>query len=405
MNSRLSVVVFVALTASSLPGQAPRPIVVTASEPELVENSLSGYTFVLTESEYRKEAQRLATDARFIPMRKKPASLSDKARFGVAFVLDEKNRSWAIDGDAASGYTFYGDVNGNGDLSDDAPRRFVDEFGKPTLRISMQSRADNGETHPLLMKLQLDLAQPPDKPEKALALVKYTTTRRRGRVTLDPTAPPLTFRMTGPRGLFDLSYGSISFDFDGDGAFDTEIERYGNTEKYVTVGGATYEFAADKYGNRVTFTRLAVKRPDRIILKTGYPAPDFAFVDLDGTSRRLSDFRGKVVLLDFWGVWCAACVAGMPETVRLYETYHPRGFEILGIEAKDTRDKVAAFIADHHMPWAQTPEKETDPITTLYRVDGWPTAFLVGADGRFLSANYLGEVNLAAELAKALPAR
>ena len=57
------------------------------------------------------------------------------------------------------------------------------------------------------------------------------------------------------------------------------------------------------------------------------------------------------------------------------------------------------------MPWAQTPEKETDPITTLYRVDGWPTAFLVGADGRFLAANYLGEVNLAAELAKALPAR
>jgi len=110
-----------------------------------------------------------------------------------------------------------------------------------------------------------------------------------------------------------------------------------------------------------------------------------------------------VVLLDFWGTWCGPCVAGVPELVRLYAAYHPRGFEILGIEARDTREKVAAFIAEHHMPWPQTLEKETDPITTRYRVDGWPTAFLVGPDGTFLEANYLGEVRLADQLAKAFP--
>ena len=81
--------------------------------------------------------------------------------------------------------------------------------------------------------------------------------------------------LDGPSGLFNLTYGTTSFDFDGDGTFDTEIERYVNSEKYVNVGGATYEFAADKSGNRVTFTKLAVRRPDRAILKTGYPAPDF----------------------------------------------------------------------------------------------------------------------------------
>jgi thiol-disulfide isomerase/thioredoxin len=384
---------------------AQTPIVATTGEPELVETSISGSTFVLTEAEYQKEAQRLATDARFIAMRKKPAGLSDKARFGVGFVLEETNRSWAIDRDTAGGYTFYGDVKGNGDLGDDAPRKFVDEQGKPTLRISMQGRAESGETHPILIKLQLDMIKPPDTPEKALALVRYSTTRRRGQVTLDPSAPPLTFRMTGPQGLFNLSYGSISFDFDGDGAYDTEIERYGNKERFVNVGGATYEFAADKYGNRVTFTRLAEKRPARIILKTGYPAPDFAFVDLAGRTRKLSDFRGTVVLIDFWGTWCGPCVAGMPELVRLYTEYHPRGFEILGIEAKDTRETVAAFIAAHHMPWPQTLEHDTDPIARLYRIDGWPTAFLVGADGTFLSASYLGEVKLAEELAKAFPER
>ena len=236
-------VTLAALAAISTSAQSPS-IVATAGEPELVETSSSGYTFVLTEAEYQKEAQRLATDRRFIAMRKKPAGLSDKARFGVAFVLEEKNRSWAIDGDAAGGYTFYGDVNGNGDLGDDAPRKFVDEQRKPTLRMSMQGRAESGETHPIVIKLQLDMIKPSDKPQKALALVTDSTTRRRGQVTLDPSAPPLTFRMTGPQGLFNLSYGSISFDFDGNGAFDTEIERYGNTERFVNVGGATYEFAA-----------------------------------------------------------------------------------------------------------------------------------------------------------------
>lgn len=380
------------------------PIVATTGEPELVETGSSGYSFALSEAEYQKEAQRLATDARFIPMTKQPAGLSDKARFGVGFVLEERNRCWAIDGDAASGYTFYGDVNGNGDLSDDAPRRFVDEQGKPTLRMAMESPAAGGETHPILMKLQLERMTPSDRPEPALALVRYSTLRRRGQVRVDASAPPLTFRATGPQGLFNLSYGSMAFDFDGDGAFDPEIERYGNKEKFVNIAGATYEFAADKYGNRVTFTRQAVTRPNRVILKTGYPAPDFALTDLDGTTRRLSDFRGKVVLLDFWGTWCGPCVAAVPELVRLYATYHARGFEILGVEARDTREIVAAFTAAHRMPWPQTLEKETGPISTLYRVDGWPTAFLVGADGRFLAANYLGEVNLAEELAKAFPA-
>jgi thiol-disulfide isomerase/thioredoxin len=394
-------VAFVALATSSLPAQVP--IVATTGVPELNETSVSGISFAMTEADYQKEAQRLATDARFIPMRTKPAGLSAKAQFGVAFVLDEKSRSWIVDGDATKGYTFYGDFNGNGDLGDDGPRAFVDEQGKPTLRISQEGRSEEGGTHRILMKLQLDQMAKPDGSGKAFALVRYASLRRVGKVTFDPLKPPIVFRLAGPNGLFNLTWGTTSFDFDGDGTFDTEIERYVNSEKYVNVGDATYEFAADKYGNRATFTKLAVRRPDRAILKTGHAAPDFTYTDLNGRALKLSDLRGKVVLLDFWGTWCGPCVAGMPELVSLYEKYHSRGFEILGIDAKDTRDQVAAFTKAHQMPWPQTIENETDPITTRYRVDGWPTAFLVGVDGKFLEANYLGEVQLAAQLAKALP--
>jgi thiol-disulfide isomerase/thioredoxin len=121
-------------------------------------------------------------------------------------------------------------------------------------------------------------------------------------------------------------------------------------------------------------------------------------VALDGTTHRLSDFRGKVVLLDFWGVWCPSCVEMAPELARVYAEYHSRGFEIIGIEANDSPEKVSAFTQQLRMPWTQTLEQDKGPIAAIYRITGWPTSFLVGPDGRFLAATYLGEVDVRKEL-------
>jgi peroxiredoxin len=251
------------------------------------------------------------------------------------------------------------------------------------------------------MKLQLEMVKRPGASSPSLALRRYATMRRRGEIR-PVSGAAIPFRVTGPNGRFGVSYASIAFDLNRDGTFDPDLERYPLSERYVNLEGVTYDITVEPHGNRVTLTPVS-HRPDRIALKTGYPAPDFAFVDLTGATRHLSDFRGRVVLLDFWGVWCPSCVEGVPELVRLYNAYHSRGFDIIGIEAKDTRERVAAFIDGHHMPWTQTLEPDSGPITTLYRVTGWPTAFLVGADGRFAAANYLGEFDLAAELRKVFP--
>jgi thiol-disulfide isomerase/thioredoxin len=224
--------------------------------------------------------------------------------------------------------------------------------------------------------------------------------RRFGKLTVPGRATPLTFRLSGRNGVYGETYMSVSFDFDDDGKFDTEIERYLVADKLVNIGATTFEFSVEKSGDRIALTPLAERKPDRLIIKTGYPAPDFSFVDMNGATRRLSDYRGKVVLLDFWGTWCGPCVAAVPELVALYEQYHARGFEIVGIEANDTREKVTDFISAKHMTWPQTLEKDKGPIAQLYRIEGWPTALLIGPDGKFLAANYLGEVDLKAELAK-----
>jgi len=229
------------------------------------------------------------------------------------------------------------------------------------------------------------------------------TTRRQGAVSVPSVSQPVAFRINGRNGIYNERYMSVAFDLDGNGEFDLDVERYLISERFVNLGGTTYEFAVDRDGARVTLTPQAHKQPDRLTLKTGYRAPEFSFVDINGKKRRLSDYRGKVVLLDFWGTWCGPCVAAVPDLVAAYEKYHARGFEIIGIEANDAPAKVREFTAEHHMPWTQTLEKDKGVIGVLHRIEGWPTAFLIGPDGRFLSANYLGEVDLRAELEKAFP--
>lgn len=229
--------------------------------------------------------------------------------------------------------------------------------------------------------------------------------KRVGEAALPRLTRPMKVRLSGRDGMFDRDYMSIAFDLDGNGAFDLDLERYVLREKFVNIGDDTYAFTVAPDGATVSLAAVTPRRPDRLAIKTGYAAPDFAFTDTHGAAHRLSDFRGRVVLLDFWGTWCGPCVAAVPQLVSLYEQYHSRGFDIIGIEANDTPDAVLAFTKPRGMTWTQTLENDKGTIGLLYRIDGWPSAYLIGPDGKFLAANYLGEVDLAAELARAFPPR
>ena len=71
----------------------------------------------------------------------------------------------------------------------------------------------------------------------------------------------------------------------------------------------------------------------------GQPAPDFALASLDGKTVKLSDFRGKAVLLNFWATWCEPCKVEMPWFVELQKKYGPQGLQVLGIAMDDSGAK------------------------------------------------------------------
>ena len=379
-----------------------QPISAPTGAPTLIDTGSTGTTFVMTEAEYRSFVERRgAENPNFVPITKKPVGLSAKARFGINLGLRQKNLCWALDGDETDGYVLIADWNANGDLSDEQPLRFETIDGKPTIRIRREER-DGPVVYPVSMKLMLDWVVPPTKTEKQLALKIYNRTTRLGELT-PPGNKPIRFRLTGSAGYYSESFHTIALDLDRNGQYENDTEVFRVSEKYVNVDGRSYEFAVDPHGERLTLLPLAEFRPSRVTLTVGSPAPDFTFTDMDGRSRKLSDYRGKVVLLDFWGAWCLPCVAEAPKLVAAYEKYRDRGFDIIGIDTIDTREKALEFMKTHKLTWVQTMEPDKGPIQVLYRISGFPSYFLIGADGLIKVGATGSSLDLERELRALIP--
>ncbi len=126
--------------------------------------------------------------------------------------------------------------------------------------------------------------------------------------------------------------------------------------------------------------------------------------------QQLSELRGKVVILDFWGYWCGACVASMPELFSIYDKYHDRGLEVLAVHMDDEVDTVAKLDEklvrikkglwkgrDLPFPIALTVAthsggKTIDPALVIdYGIDHYPTGVLIDRKGRVVGEFYPGQ--------------
>ncbi|TPW20899.1 MAG: redoxin domain-containing protein [Elusimicrobia bacterium] len=115
-------------------------------------------------------------------------------------------------------------------------------------------------------------------------------------------------------------------------------------------------------------------------LAVGSPAPEFRLADLSGRSAALADYKGKVVLVDFWATWCSSCEVELPELKKIHAKYPADQFALLAVSVDEAGpDVVARYAAEKALPFRVLFADEATP--KAYRVFGLPTKFLIGRDG------------------------
>ncbi len=165
-------------------------------------------------------------------------------------------------------------------------------------------------------------------------------------------------------------------------------------ESVVTQLYQAFPYSNTVQANYQNYLAMKKKMEDAQLLAPGKIAPDFEEKLPDGKkTMKLSDLRGKVVLIDFWASWCGPCRRENPNVVRTYEKYKEAGFTVMSVSLDTEKDKWLAAIKQDNLTW---PNHVSDlkgwgsAVGKIYGVGSVPFTLLIDKDGKIIKANLRG---------------
>lgn len=171
------------------------------------------------------------------------------------------------------------------------------------------------------------------------------------------------------------------------------FERYLMTNQTLDEVQAFYDNLTDRVKKSAPGLALKQKMEDMQQVNIGGMAPNFELTTPDGKKLSLYDLRGHIVLLDFWASWCAPCLAEVPNLKAIYEKYHGKGLNILGVSLDEKEAAWKSAIERKGLTWQHVSSLKgwKCPVAQRFKVTGIPRMYIIDAQGKIIAQDLRGE--------------
>jgi len=171
------------------------------------------------------------------------------------------------------------------------------------------------------------------------------------------------------------------------------MKNYGGGSPDVATLEPMFNLLSERLRQTEAGKGIQLKITQLKLTAVGSTAPDFTQMDQNDKPVKLSDFKGKYVLVDFWASWCGPCRGENPNVVKAYNQYKDKGFAILGVSLDENREKWLEAIAKDQLTWSHVSDLKgwKNEVAAVYQIRSIPSNVLINPEGVIVAKNLRGE--------------